>query len=228
MTTPIRTLLICTAGALMAACGGGGSSTPAATDFPLLAAYKANIVAGQTRNVSVSGTCGGTGTITDSAAVAATFEGVNGYSATSTLTLNLTNCSQSTLAASGTTYYDANYTILGSVVPGTLYAKVASVPPPLPTTVKVGDTAIYATLTDYTDSSKTTLKGQEILSYVIEADSSSTAIANAITRTYDTSNNLLSTQQTRYRIDASGGFTLVSIDVQYSTTSTTHLLLTAV
>ena len=90
----------------------------------------------------------------------------------------------------------------------------------------MGDTAVYATLTTYTDSTKTVTTGQRILSYVVEADTADTAIVNLISKGYNTSNQLLFTQQSRLRISASGALTAVSIDVQYSTTSTNHLVYT--
>lgn len=229
MFTRVSLIGIAATTLLVVGCGGGGdsgSAAPTVTSFPLQAGYKARISAGSADNFSVSGTCNGTSTITNGAAVAATFEGVSGYAASQTVTIHLTNCTPASNALTGTSYYGSNYTPLGSVLPGVEYAKFLTQPPVIPASVKVGDTAVYATLNTYTDSTKTTPTGQRVLSYVIEADTSSTAIANLISKQYNTTNQLLFTQQSRYRISADGTLTTISIDVQYSTTSTNHLVYT--
>jgi len=214
---------------LISGCGGGGdsgSATVSTMSFPAQAAYRARVAAGSTDNFTVSGTCAGTATYTDGVATASTFEGVTGFAASTTVSINLTNCTPATSAVSGTSYYDSNYSPLGDSIPGVEYAKFVTAPPPLPTTVKVGDTAVYATFALYTDSTKATTTGQEVLSYVVEADTATTAVVNLISKEYNTSNQLLSTQQSRYRIAADGTLTTLSIDVQLSTTSTTHIVLT--
>ena len=214
---------------LLSGCGGGGGdsvATPATTNFPLLSGYKTRIAAGSTDNFIISGTCSGTATLTNGAATANTFQSVIGYAVVQTVTVNLTNCTPSTNAVTGTGYYDANYSPLGSQVPGTEFTKYTSLPPAIPSSVKVGDTAAYATQNVYTDSTLATATGQRFISYVIEADSANTAIANLITKSYNTAGQLLYTQQSRYRIAADGFLTIVSIDIQYSTTSSTRLLYT--
>lgn len=198
----------------------------AVTSFPLQAGYKARISAGSADNFTISGTCTGTANVTNSAATAATFEGVAGYAAPQTVTVKLTNCTPASNAVTGTSYYDSSYTPLGSTIPGVEYSKFLTQPPAIPVSVKVGDTAVYATLNTYTDSTKTTSTGQRILSYVIESDTSSTAIANLISKQYNAANQLLFTQQAKYRVTADGALTILSIDVQYSTTSTNHLVYT--
>ena len=214
---------------LLSGCGGGGGdsvTTPATTNFPLLSGYKARIAAGSTDNFTISGTCAGTATFTSGAATAGTFQSVVGYAVVQTATVNFTNCTPSSNAVTGTGYYDLNYSPLGSQVPGTEFTKYASLPPAIPSSVKVGDTAAYATLNVYTNSTMATATGQRFISYVIEADSANTAIVNLITKSYNTAGQLLYTQQSRYRIAADGLLTNVSIDIQYSTTSSTHLLYT--
>ena len=222
-----RTLSLLAVTLVLSACGGGGSSgTTPVTSFSLQAGYKARVQAGAADNFAVSGTCSGTATITTSGTSASTFEGVAGFSSSQTETLNLTNCVPATIAVTGTSYFDANYTPLGGSILGVEYTKFQVVPPALPTSVKVGDTAVYATLIIYTDSTKTTTTGQRQLSYVVAADSSTTALITLITRSYNNANQLLFTQQSTYRIAGDGTLTIVTIDVQYSTTSTTHLVYT--
>jgi len=50
----------------------------------------------------------------------------------------------------------------------------------IPTTVKVGDTGSIGTETKYTDSTKVTPSGVTVMSYIVEADTTSSAIVNLI------------------------------------------------
>ena len=214
---------------VLAGCGGGGGGeAPVApiTSFALQAGLRAKILSGSSDNFAISGTCSGTSTVTVSGASASTFEGIAGYSSVQTQRINYTNCTPASSAVTGTNYYDINYATLGSSVLGLEYSKVQSVPPPLPTTVKVGDTALYATLNVYTDATKTTITGQRQLSYVVESDSATTAFITLISKGYNNSSQLLFTQQSKYRIAGDGTLTIVAIDIQYSTTSTAHLVFT--
>lgn len=219
---------------MLTACGGGGSYSPAPPappvvaggSFALSAGYRARIVSGATDNFNLSGNCSGTATISTAAAAADTFEGVPGYSSAQVSTVNFTNCAPPTNSVTGTTYYNARYVLIGQSIMGGDYAKFVSPPADLPATVKVGDTAVIATLTTYADSTKAVVNGKRELSYVIEADTSTTAIANLITKSYDVGNNLLATQQSRYRMAENGALTLLSIDVQFSFNSNIHLVYT--
>jgi hypothetical protein len=220
--------LVGSAASLLAGCGGGGGdsggTTTTTTIFPLLAGYGARLTAGSTDNFTISGTCAGTATFTNGAATTATFEGVSGFSVAQTVTRNFSNCTPATNAVSGTGYYDASYSPLGSSIPSVEYTKFVTAPPSLPSSVKVGDTAVFTTLTAYSDSTKTVTTGQRILSYVVEADTANTAIVNFITKGYNASGQLLFTQQSRLRIAADGTLTAVSIDIQNSTTNTNHFV----
>jgi hypothetical protein len=224
--------LVLAVGLTVAGCGGGGdgNSGPvvSTSSFPGRAAYAARLATGSNDNFTVSGSCAGTATLTASPATPATFEGVAGFAAGQTTTLNLTNCTPASTAASATAYYDSSYSPLGSSIPGVEYTKFVTQPPPLPASVKVGDTAVYATLTVYTDSTKAVTSGQRVLSYLVEADTASTVIVNLITRNYNSASQLMWTQQTRYRLGTGGTLAIVAIDLQYSTTSTVHLIYTKV
>lgn len=216
---------------LLAACGGGGDatpapSTPAVTSFALNAGHKARIASGATDNFNVSGSCSGTASISTAAAIPSTFEGVTGYSSAQVSTVDFTNCSPATSTDTGTTYYNAGYVPIGLSIVGGEYSMFESPPSDLPATVKVGDTAVFATLVTYTDSTRLAATGKRVLSFAIEADTSTTAIANLMTRSYDLGNTLLSTEQSRYHMAENGTLTLASIDVQFSFTSTIHLLFT--
>jgi hypothetical protein len=216
--------------ALLAGCGGGGGDSVGVTvstaAFPVQAGYTARTVAGATDNFTISGTCTGTATLTSSASTASTFESVAGFSTTETLTAQFTNCTPASQASISTSYFDSVYTPIGSSTVGTEYAVLLTAATPIPVSVHVGDTAIYATLTTYTDSTKTVTTGQRVLSYVIEADTASTAIVNVIAKGYNATGQLLFTEQTRYRIALNGTLTIVTIDVQHSTTSTSHFVYT--
>jgi hypothetical protein len=219
--------------ALLAACGGGGGDTPQtttnttpATSFALAAGYKARVASGATDNFNVTGSCTGTATISTAASVPATFEGVSGYSSAQTSTVNFTNCSPASSTSTGTTYYNLSIVPIGLAIAGGEYAVFTAAPAVLPASVKVGDTAVVATMNSYADSTKLVPIGQRIVSYAIEADTSTTVIANVITRSYDQGGALLSTEQSRYRMAESGTLTRLTIDVQFSTTSQVHLLFT--
>lgn len=230
-----KIVLMGVAAAVLSACGGGSSSSnvagqeTASTSFPLASAYKSLIAKGETTNFDISGTCNGVGTESESAPSSTSFEGSPAFATTATSTFSLTNCTPASVAGSSISYYDSNYNYLGHAISGQEYAKFLTATNPLPASVKAGDTAIYGTETVYSDSTKQTVVGTRVLSFVIEQDGASTSsvIANAISKRYNTSNQLLYTQQFRHRLGADGSLTPVSLDLQYSTTSTTHLVLTA-
>jgi hypothetical protein len=227
----LRTLAVCISVFSLASCGGGGGdaggpSNIATMSFPLLAGYKASVIAGSSVNYTVSGGCAGTATLVSAPAIPATFEGVTGFSAADSATINLSNCTPSSSTTSGVEYYDANYTPVGTMTTGEEYAKFPVVPNPLPASVRVGDGATVGTLLVYTDSTKAVQTGTRVISYLIEADSPSTAIVNLVSKDYDLSNQLLLTQQNRFRMAADGTLTSISVDLQYSTTSTLHIVLT--
>jgi len=223
---------------LVSACGGGGGSSGTAggsgttvnstATFNVRSGYQARVTAGATDNYTVSGTCAGTAQIVNGATSATTFQGAAALSSTQTATVNFTNCTPSLSTAAGTNYYDSNYALLGSTVTGVEYASFTSgtTPTGLPTSAKVGDTGPLSTLTTYTDATKTTVTGSRTVAYAIEADTATTAVLNVIVKTYDASNALQVTQQSRYRVAADGSLTVLTIDVQYSGSGTAHLIYT--
>lgn len=218
--------------ALVSACGGGGgggATAPAGPvastlSFPLQTGFKSLIANGYTKSFNVSGTCNGSGTETRApASTGTTFEGVTALSSVVTITGSFTNCTPSSFASSGTTYVDTNYNLLGYV--GADY-DVWPTSPTVPMFVSVGATAIAGTENFYTSSAKTTPAGWMDASFVIEADTASTAIVNLISKSYDASGVLTSTEQARYRMTSTGALTPISDDIQYANGSTTHLILT--
>ena len=208
---------------ILAACGGsggsGGGSSPSGPvtstlSFPLQAGFKSFIANGFSKAFTISDYCSGSGTRTTApASTGATFEGVSALSSVTTVTGSYTNCTPASFASSSTSYVDTNYNLLGDV--GTNYG-VWLTPPTIPTSVSVGATAIAGTENYYTDSTKATGKGRMGASFVIEADTSSTAIVNLISKIYDVSSVLTATQQSRYRMTSTGALTPISIDLQYA------------
>lgn len=216
----------------IAGCGGGGSGgsnstevTTSTATFPLRSGYQAFLSQSEINNFSISGTCTGSATQTRSAVKADTFEGIQGVSNTTTLTGSYTNCTPGSFASTSSSYYDTNYKPIGAVTPGTDYV-VYTTSSDLPTTVKVGDTAQFAEIDVYSSSTKQSKTGTRTQSYAVEADSNNTAIINLISKGYNASNQLLYTQQSRYRINSSGQLTAVSLDIQYSTTSNARMVWT--
>ena len=212
-------------------CGGssGGGSIQASsevTSFPLQAGYKALIAGGLQKTFTVSGTCSGSGSKTTApASTSATFEGSAALSSAATLTISFTNCTPASIAQTFTSYVDSNYAPLGFNSVGVSYG-VFLTPPSIPSSVFVGATATIGTETFYTDSTKKIGNGTQVLSYVVQADTSTTAVINFISKIFNSSGTLTAIEQDFYRINASGTLAPLTSDIQYSNGSTTHLVLT--
>lgn len=219
---------------MLSACGGGGDSSPGATtsvpaataSFALGAGYRTLISSAAADSFKVEGSCNGTATVETAAAMPAAFENVLGAVSVAQKSTILTDCSSE--PGTGTTYYNANYVQIGLEIDGGEYAKFASPPTDIPASTKVGDTAALVTLTTYPNKATTVSNGRREVSFVIEAEptSSNTAIFNLVTRSYDLNNTLLTTQQSRYRIAPDGTLTLLTIEVQFSFPRTGRLLYT--
>ena len=121
-----------------------------------------------------------------------------------------------TLAVTSTGYFDSSYTPLGFNSPSVNYGVYLIAPNTLVTAV-VGGTGVIGTETLYTDSTKATGNGRIDVSYVVEADTATTAIVNIIDEIYTSGGTLSATEQDRYRISATGALVPVSIDILYST-----------
>jgi hypothetical protein len=227
--TSLKLLLISTLLLLVSACGGGGggSSGPVASSnsFDIRAGATRLAASGSSKTLTISGTCSGTFSLTRSPATSSTtFEGKAALSGSSVGTANFSNCTPASNVGTATYYYDSNYVPLGYATVGGNYAVWASTPT-FPVAAKVGDVAVVGTVNLYTNSSKTTPAGTEEHSYVIEADTATTAIVNLIIKSYTTSHVLTDTEQDRYRVAADGSLSLISIDIQYANGSTTHLVM---
>ncbi|MES1980856.1 MAG: hypothetical protein V4443_00125 [Pseudomonadota bacterium] len=230
----------------LSGCGGGGggsaSTGPVSSSmtFPLQSAFKSMIANGRSTHtaITISGNCtengtqttlSGNGTLTvASADTASTFDGTPGFSADATTTLNFyTNCPSSPFNTSATTtnYYDSNYTPLGFETTGSRGVYQTSPPLNIPTSVVVSDTGEIGTITIYTvypDNSQT-ISGTYDWSYVIEADTATTAIVNSVIKNYNNAHTLIFTVQERYRISAAGPLIPVTTTQD---SSSSHLVLT--
>jgi len=194
--------------------------------FSFLSPYSTVIANGLSRTFTVSGTCSGSGSKTNGPAkTSTTFENIPALSAVVTFTMNLTNCTPASTAQTYTAYYDNNYAPLGMNSVGVNYG-VYTAPLVIPQTVFVGDTAILGTEALYTSSTKQTSNGRVDQSYVVAAETQNSAIVTVIGKIYSAGGILTSTEQDRYRITTSGVLTPISVDIQYSNGSTTHLVLT--
>lgn len=197
-----------------------------ASTFPLRSGYQALLNQAVSNNYAITGTCSGSATENKSTAVSAIFEGAASYATTTTVTGTYVGCTPSSFASTSTSYYDSNYKPAGGSVSGSEYYVFTNAID-MPTSVVVGDTAQFGVIDVYSSSTKVTKTGTRVISYVVEpGTSSNNAVINIISKSYNLSNQLLSTQQSRYRITSTGQLTALSIDVQYSTTSTVHLVWT--
>jgi len=236
--TKLTTILI-TVTLILAGCGGGGGggsgsggaaqtfpgTVTSTLSFPLQIGMANSVKNGLSANFTVSGTCSGSASLVDATPISAIFEGASVFSVASTQTINFTNCTPATTTGTQTSYYDNNYLPAGTSFSGDY--GVFLTPTNIPATVKVGDTGAIGTQNNYTDNTKTVFTGQDIISYVIEPDTATTAIVNLIDKTYNSSGVLTSTQQDRYRIVSNGTMTYISSDIQEANGSTTHIVLTA-
>jgi hypothetical protein len=205
--------------------GGGISAGPVVSthSFPLGSAYRSMITNPSTYNFNISGSCNGTGNISTAAAnTSVIFETIAGYAAAQTVTMNFTNCTPTSTALTGTNYYDLNYDPLGYSISGGEYGVYLNAPN-FPGSVRVGDTGTIGTITVYDSTANE--DGVDVVSYVIEPHTASTAIVNFITRSYDIDNNLLLTEQDRYLLRTTGALEPVSTDLQYTSGSVSRLFL---
>jgi len=212
--------------------GGGGGGAPSGPvtstlSFPVQSGMNTLFANGFAKSFTISGTCSGSGTRTAGpATTATTFEGVAALSAVGTINFSYTNCTPATTAQTFTAYYNSsNYLPLGMNSVGVNYA-VYLTPPTYPTSVTVGGTGIIGTQTLYTDSTKTTGNGHVDGSYVVTADTASTAIVTMIGKIYNAAGTLTATEQDAWRITATGALTPVSVDIQAANGSTNHLVWT--
>ncbi|MBU1215524.1 MAG: VCBS repeat-containing protein [Gammaproteobacteria bacterium] len=217
----------------IAGCGGGGASSlsnnsnqaPAVVSllsFPLKEGLRVLTEFSATANFTISGSCYGSATKSSVDAVSSSFENTPSFAISSTETYNFTTCTPSTFSASGVSYFDTDFLPLGSIRDDGQYGVYLSAPV-IPISVKVGDSGPISTEQLYTDSTKSVQDGRSELSYVVEADSADSAIVDFVNKVYATSNALLQTSHSRYKITASGAMSPVSHDIHQAPSFSLHL-----
>jgi hypothetical protein len=104
-------------------------------------------------------------------------------------------------------YNDSSNNPLGQH--GALYSVVNGVVN-LPLKVVVDDSGLMFTYQNYADSLKLLATGTTEVSYLIEADTPTTALLNLITTQKDTGSIVTLTSRTQYRMTITGGLTRLS------------------
>jgi hypothetical protein len=229
MLNLLRSILASSVVIALAGCGGGGSSSSptgpvvSTLSFPMLSGFQTLTASGWSKTFAISGTCSGSLSMARAPAnVAVTFEGQSALSATESITMTFSNCTPASSATTATLYYNSsNYYPLGLNSVGVNYG-VYLIAPVIPATVTVGSTAVLGSETLYTDSTKAVPNGRIDESFVVEADTATTAIVNLIAKEYNAMGALIFTEQDRYRMSSTGALTPISWDVQY--TNGNHLV----
>jgi hypothetical protein len=217
MKNTIKILLATASVALMTACGGGGgggSATPveSTSTFPLFTIH-VNTLQASSNNFTVSGTVNGTavtgsGTATRGSLSAGTFEGATQQQRTIAVTGSISANGQVVpLISSGIDWYDSNYLPLGNTG-GEDYVVVTGTAV-IPTSVPVNDAGTVYTATRWSNSSKTFSRGTEVISYVVEADTATSALLTLMLTEKDTSNTTLSVSSQQFRIRPDGTFSRI-------------------
>jgi hypothetical protein len=208
---------------LISACGGGGggSSGPATSTetFQIKTAFVNYFNSTGSLPFTVSGTSSGvsitgSGTLTGSTPVSATFESMPALQKNEAITYTLTsNGVTATDASTSSSYVDSNYQPKGES--NSEYSVVTSTTA-IPVTAHVGDSGTWSTANRYTTSAKTSLLGTSTTSYVLEADTASTALLKTISEDKDRSGATTVTTISTYRITPAGAITRISVSVTKS------------
>jgi hypothetical protein len=202
-------------------CGGGSGSTPIATTpvastetYQLKTALANQASNSRSLPYTISGTSSGTsvsgsGTITQSSLMNATFEGETVLQKVTTDTVSLVvNGVTSPMASTSTNYMDSNYIPKGSSSTNEYDVVTGSVN--IPATIRVNDTGIMYTTNRYTDSTKKSSLGTYVTSFVLQPDSASTALLKIISTQQNTSGVVTSIRTDNYRMTPAGALTHIS------------------
>jgi hypothetical protein len=207
--------------------GGGGSTGPVTSTeaFQVKAAYVNYLNKTGSFPFTVSGTSSainvtGNGTLTLSTPSNATFESAPVLQKNSAITITtITNGVSESDGWTTSTYVDSNYLPKGAS--GTEYAVVTS-NIAIPVTGRVGDSGAWSTENRYANSTKTSLLGTTTTSYVLEADTATTALLKIISEEKNNSGRTTFTQIESYRITPAGALTIVSATGSGSSTFLTY------
>ena len=218
----IKSLIAIVGLSLLSACGGGGDGggggggTPApvasTSAFNLQAAYKSDNATSSSYRLSITGMQGtspvsGNATAETGAVTSGTFEGQPALQQRTIIFGSITFNNQTVpISGSKISWMDTNYMPRGQsgkeyiVVDGTAT---------LPTAAKVNDTGAVFTAKRYTTSDKTTLLGTETMTYLMEADTATTALVTLITVVKNNAGNTIGTGTNQYRITTANVFTRI-------------------
>ena len=195
--------------------GGGGTSVPVASTstFNLQAAYKSYYATSASYKFNITGTYGansisGSGSAVVGTVSSGTFEGQSALQQTTTVTGSfIANNQTIPLAASSISWVDTNYMPRGTSG-GSEYIVVDG-SASIPTAAKINDTGSVFTAKRYTTSAKTTLLGTRTVTYVVEADSDTTALVTLINVDKNNAGTMTSTATSQYRITTANTFTKI-------------------
>lgn len=206
----------------LVACGGGGlASGPVASTevFQLRTAYTNSLKASQS-SFSVNGTASkngkvvaltGSGTVTYSDLTSGFYGGNPALLQTTTVTGSAQgNGITFPVASKSTSYFNSNYEMLGNSTDAGYSERVTNSPSLPPLTAKVGDSGALWTFNTYSDSTKSSLIGKTVYSYVIEPDTASTALLKVIFDVYDNASKKLGNGSIVFKITPVGGISRVS------------------
>ena len=226
---------------LLTACGGSLSDLTKGnpvtiTSYPLQSGYKARLAAGSSDNYTMNMTiqqgslvtCTGTANVTTTVPASTTFQTFPAFKVTETDTITMNDCGINGVSIFGfqtTIYLDTNYNVWAFDVSGSQFSQ-DSVPPTMPTSVKVGDSGTFLTMTSYADATKSVVTGSTQVTYSVATETNTTALVTLIETSKDTSNVITGTTKTVYRIEADGKLTALSYELQTTGTNAMHVTLT--
>jgi Cu/Ag efflux protein CusF len=215
---------------LLSACGGGGggvSGPVASTETFSLAKVWANMLTTpSSHKITISGTIDGvavtgSGTTTFSNLSAGTFEGLPAQKQTQSGTASLVRNGQTTPVNFSTdTWVDSNYTPKGETDADNDYVVVTALGN-LPTDARINATGTLYTANRFATSTKAVLNGTRTATYLIEADTASTALVTMTLEHKNTSNVTTSKSTQQFRITPTGTFTRIKETTVYDKTSLT-------
>ena len=194
--------------ATLVACGGGGDSGPAAPvasqNTYALKTLLANATNDRrTLSWTLTGTLSGvaatgSGNVSQGALNPVVFEGKSALAKTITVTGTIAgNGTTIPLNSTSTSYLDSNYSPLGTL--SDEYRVVIGTPN-IPESIKVGDTGTVYQANRYQSINKTVLLGTEAVSFVLEADTATTALLKIIAIGKDNSGKQTQSTSITFRV----------------------------
>ncbi len=216
-----KVVVIAFATALLAACGGGGSSVTV-VDYQLETALINFVTKPSSKTFTISGveTSGasmptiitGNGLRSYGELAPSTFEGVFALAKTITVTgISTVGGVDTPWSSGGNAYFDVNYNYLGTDY-ATVQARSA-----IPKIGHVGDSGNIYTVNTFSASEKTTRTGSLNLTYSLELETSNSAILKLTTTSFGISGYIKSIVTENYRILPAGSIDLLTMaSVAYS------------